>query len=347
MATRITFTDDVGRIATASNADGSIRWHAYERPFGNGITIFVQREVNGVLEAEVRLLNEGERPEIFFDPATSRWLIFYVLNENAFLITADENDVPATQPPQLGTTADQFRPSTSDPNAQTYDQRLSNRVPLGGIAVGAYNGPPDVGAFGVGAFVPGTTFAVRWVPESSALTNLNLNIAGFRILRQDFGGPVVDVTPGGFIAFDGFRLYEESVAAVPGRYFVVQDNFRGDATTAIVEGLPLPPGDTMVSAGDTSDLAISRFEIRTGQGFRTAADTGLTFVDSAPVLIIEVDPIVVSAGQGLPESQDVTFNITTFGQTVPIIQTDTPIPSTGEGFFVSLTQTGFGNVVIG
>lgn len=348
MTTQITFSDDVGRIATASNSDGSIRWHAYERPFGAGTSIFIQRELNGVLEPEVRFLNEGERPEIFFDSAGNRWLIFYVLNENSFLITADETDIPVTQPPQVGSTAtDQFRPGASDPNGQTFGDRNFNRYPIG-LAIGSYNGPPDVELFGVGQSTnPGVQYAVRWRAAESTLANRNLYPAGFRILRQLFTGQITDVTPGGFVAFSGFVNYEVFVDAVPGRYFVAQDNFRGDATTDIERGRVIPPGDSLVSDGQTLNLAMERLEIRTGASFELGSDLGITFIDRSPVTIVEVDPFTVRVGEGLTTDQDRELRFVTFAAAAQTTENDTFEVRVGEGFAVPLEQTGFGGVIIG
>jgi hypothetical protein len=345
MATQITFTDDVGRIATASNADGSIRWHVYERPFGQGTSVFVQREVNGSLQAEVRLLSEGERPEVFFDEANSRWLIFYVLNESAFLITADENDAPATQPPQTGTTRDALRPGPGIGNPNDFATREFDSIPFGAERI-AYNGPPDIRQFGVGAGpgAPGTNFAVVFQPEASPTTNRNLNIAGFRVLRQDFSGRVEDVTPGGFIPFVGFRTYEAVVPAVPGRYVVVQDNFRGDATSQLVRGRPIPPTDEAFSDGLTADFALSRTLPRLGLGLQDNGDLGFIFVDASPVVIIRGDAFPTRNGtsDNISEIQFVQFT-----PVAPIIRNDTLLTRVGEGFQVLLTQTGQGGVIIG
>lgn len=346
MPTQITFTDDVGRIATASNVDGSIRWHVYERPFGQGTSLYIQREVFGVLEAEVRLLSEGERPEVYYDAVNARWMLFYVLNESAFLVTADETDVPTTQPPQAGTTQDAIRSGPGVGNPNSFAQREFDSVPFGVERV-AYNGPPDISQFGVGGGpgAPGTNFVVVFQPAQNVESNRNLNVAGFRILRQDFAGRVTDVTPGpDLIPFDGYRVYEVSVPAVPGRYTVVQDNFRGDASRQIVRGRPVPPTDIALSDGRSADFALSRLAARVGLGVQRSNDFEFSFVDSAPVSVVYIDNFVARVGS----SDNIgTIQFVQFTPASAIVRGDVQVGRIGEGFQVLLTQTGRSGVIIG
>lgn len=342
MPTQITFTDDVGRISTASNADGTIRWHVYERPFGAGTSIYIQREVNGVQEAEVRLLNEGQRPEVFFDTDSSQWLLFYVLNENAFLITADENDTPVTQPPQTGTTLDQFRPGASAPrSAQTLAEQNNNEFSVG-LSLGIYDGPPTINNVDVGqSSNPGAELVVRWSPPSFQ----NLNVVGFVVFRRDFTGGLVNVTPGGREPFQGFDfLYEVVVPAASGTYYVAQINTRGDATDAEVIGDIVPPGSQILGDGTNNNDFIDRLEVRGGDG-RGPQDLNFAIIGAAPVTVIQTDTGRFAAGEGFLSG---LVNIDAdFEPIIGAIENDAGRLAVGEGFFAALDISGFGGVIVG
>lgn len=328
MATRITFSADVGRISTASNVDGSIRWHVYERPFGNGTTIFIQREVNGTLEPEVRLLAEGTKPEVYFDVNTSKWLLFYVLNENAFLITADETDAIATQPGQVDTTQDTIAPGFSQPlNLDLVARQLYDALP--GIGT-IYNGPPALETVRVGAGSSDSTLAIRWVPKSTD----NELTAGFFIYRQ---------TPAtkGFARVGTFEpfasatfAYEQIVPKEAGTYFVVQVNYRGNVSSSLVVDRIQPPSDTV-----DDNVALDRFNVRFGDGQLGE----FVFVDRTPVVIVRGDTIRPRFGEGF----DSSFSVSTFLPVQVGDEVDNIKARFGDGFAVSLEQTGFGGVVIG
>lgn len=341
----ITFTADVGRISTASNVDGSIRWHIYERPFGNGTSIFVRREVSGVLEAEVRLFNEGERPEIFFNPATSQWLIFYTLNENAFLVTADENDTPTTQPPQIGTTRDQLRPGGSAPRSeQTLAQQNDNEF-LIGLSLGVYDGPRRVVEFAIGASkTPLTSLIVRWRAVPTTAANQNLNVAGFRVFRQAFTGGITDITPGGLTAVQPFSDdYEVEVPLNNGVYYVTQVNFRGDATTALVESRLRPPGSRLLSSGRADGDVLDRFEIRGGSP-RESQDLNLAIIGAAPVQILRDDVFRIAGGESF---RTLEIPVVDFQELVVATPTDGLAVRGGDGFNALLTIVGQGSVIVG
>lgn len=328
MATRITFSADVGQIATASNTDGSIRWHVYERPFGNGTTIFVQREVNGSLEAEVRLLAEGTKPEVYFDANLSKWLLFYVLNESAFLITADENDPIATQPPQVDTTQDTLATNFTQPlNLNMVARQLYDALPGFGTI---YNGPPAVASMRVGAGTNPSTIAVRWLPKTSD----NLLVAGFLVYFLDPAtrrySRIGTFEPYNPLALD----YEQIVPRASGMYFVVQVNYKGNASTQLIVGRIQRPNDTI-----DDNTPLDRFNPRFGDGQLGE----FIFVDRTPVLVIRGDSFSPRFGDGASN----TFALATFLPIQVADELDVFKPRFGDGFTASLSQTGFGGVIIG
>lgn len=294
MATRITFTDDVGRITTASNIDGSIRWHMYERPFGTGTSIFVRREVNGTLEAEVRFLAEGEKPDILFDPVTAKWIFHYVLNEKAFRIEIDEPDAPVTQAPQTGTVIDLFRgtePNQRDPQttAQNAAQRVKALAPSD-----ADNGPPAPDAVEIAAgLTPGTTLTIRWRAKPSTTLVQNLHVAGFNVYAQlfDSARALVQVNSS-LVPFVGFDpvLYELEVPARPGRYFVAQVNYNGpnDQVTLVEGRIRSVPAFILSNGVNLPSIVTSIMDRKIGES-REPEDLTFTVVDTAPVNIIRAD----------------------------------------------------------
>lgn len=328
MATRITFSADVGQIATASNTDGSIRWHVYERPFGNGTTIFVQREVNSVLEAEVRLLAEGTKPEVYFDANLSKWLLFYVLNENAFLITADENDPITTQPGQTNTTQDTIATNLTQPlNLNMVARQLYNTLPgVGSI----YNGPPAVNSMQIGAGPSDVTLALRWGPKPTD----NELVAGFLIYFLDLATKRY-TRIGSFEPFDPMTpIYEQVIPRVSGTYFVVQVNYKGNVSTQLVVGRIQRPSDTI-----DDNTALDRIYPRYGDGQLGE----FIFVDRTPVLVVRSDTIRPRYGDGA----DSLISMATFLPIQVANEVDDIKPRYGDGFTASLEQTGSGGVIIG
>lgn len=285
MATQITFTDDVGRIATASNVDGSIRWHVYERPFGSGTSIFVQRETPpGNLEPEVRLLNEGERPEIFFDPVAGQWVFTYVLNENVFVIYIDEFTAPATQPPQTNTTISHYRQAVSTSDDRTL-QQASSQTFVGLAPGGDIILVPTVDTVAVAAGGnPGATLTIRWRATPSIQGNLNVRVAGFNVYRRGAAGATPKINSS-LIPFEGFdpKIYEFDVPAEVGRYYVTQVNDDGS------EGRLIPPTDTALSDGtEAADVILSVMDRKIGEA-REPEDLVFTFVDATPLFILRTD----------------------------------------------------------
>lgn len=352
MATQITFTDDVGRISTASNADGSIRWHVYERPFGNGISIFVQREVNTVLEAEVRLLAEGDRPEIFFDPVTSKFLFFYRLNENVFKIEIDEGDPPATQAPQVGTTIDHFRGmgGFSEETRTIREILPENQIGLGPID--ADNGPTRMDAVAVVASQNLGKIKVRWRaknPDSEGQT-----VAGFNVYGQLFdAGRALLKLNGSLIPFEGFdpKLYEFEVPARGGRYFVTQVNRKG-ADPTFVEGRIKPPfGDTLTNGVTLPEANTSIMNARQGESIQPE-DLKFVFVDTAPLTIIRADTFPGHArgdsfnDPGTEIVVEYVVVLVSDGATFPIDDQFKDV-STGEGFVAKINIDQQGGVIIG
>ena len=328
MATRITFSADVGQISTASNTDGSIRWHAYTRPFGNGRTIFVQREVNGTLEAEVRLLAEGSKPEVYFDANLSKWLLFYVLNENAFLITADENDPIATQPSQTDTTQDTFATNLSRPtNLNQVAQQLYDTQPgIGSI----YTGPPAVAQLQIGAGTSDSTLGVRWVPKQTE----NELVAGFLVFLLDPATKKYNQV-GTFEPYSASAtFYEQVVPKVAGTYFVVQVNYQGNVSQQLSVGRIQQPSDNV-----DDNSALDRFNPRIGDGLLG----DFVFVDRTPVLVIRSDTFKPRIGG----NGEVSLSFVTYEPIQAADEADTIKPRYGDGFTASLEQTGSGGVIIG
>lgn len=356
MATQITFTDDVGRISTASNSDGSIRWHVYERPFGNGVSIFVQREVNTVLEAEVRFLNEGDRPEIFFDPVTSKFLFFYRLNENVFKIEIDEGDAPATQAPQTGTTIDHFRGMGAfSEETRTIEEIVSeSQVGLGPID--AESGPSGMDSVSVVASEdPGNTLRVRWRAKNPGTTSQNPFVAGFNVYAQLFdSNRALTKLNGSLIPFEGFdpKLYEFEVPAKGGRYFVTQVNRRGDANPTLVEGRIRSPFGEALSDGVTlPEGNDSIMNARPGDGIQSE-DLKFGFVDTAPLTILQADTFPSHGPNDSFADPDTEILVEYFvvlvsdGATFPIDDQFADV-SLGEGFVAKIDIDQQGSVIIG
>jgi len=285
MATQITFTDDVGRIATASNVDGSIRWHMYERPFGTGTAIFVQREVSGVLDPEVRFLNEGERPSIFFDPVSSQWVFTYTLNENVFVVFIDEFTPPATQPAQVNTLINNLRVSGPVPGDDRTAGEEEAQTVLGLSPGASIVKVPKLDSVAIAASGnPGVTLTVRWKAQQSLLTNFNVDAAGFNIYLKGAGGSIVRVN-GSLVPFEGFdpKIYEFEVPAVQGTYFVTQVNVNGD------EGRLIGPRDVALSDGtEAADVILSVMGRKLGEGVQTE-DLVFGIIDATPVFVLRND----------------------------------------------------------
>jgi hypothetical protein len=261
LANQITFTDDVINISSASNADGTVRWHVYERPHGNGTSIFVQRELSGVLQAEVRLLAEGARPEIFFDSGNSEWIFIYNLQENAFMVRYDENEVPIPLIPQTGDTAvDHYSSTLGQRSTATLGERADRQVINRGPQ-DADNKPPSPDSVSVAAGPsPGTNFRIRWLPHAGQQDVL---IAGFNVYvkRSSDGG--MQKVNGALVPYLGslLQVHETVVPVVAGRYYVTQVNRKGTAAvlTSLEEGRKREPSDAIEGDGLSLGGAVEAF----------------------------------------------------------------------------------------
>lgn len=342
MATQITSTNDVGRVSTASNADGSLRWHVYERDLGGGVvSIFVQREVSGMLEPEVRFVLDGEKPEIYFDSATSQWLLLYVFNENVWMYQIDENDAPTTRGSQLGTFIVHMRVDSTDADVidSIAKQQLENVDTRGPHQ--ATSGPKAPLSVGIGASSTPGFFVVRWVPQTP---NDSTIVAGFNVYRKDYHtGAVKKVNPS-LLPYEGSPVvHEYETPARAGYWMVVQVDQRGPGSSALVEGRIGAPKDLVHGTGKTLPTIIDSFM---GNKLDEGDTLQITVTGSPPIGFIVNDSFVAasmgsSEGPGASISND--FDILDIGP--PDDTFDRYGISGGESFTVE--QTGFGSIVVG
>jgi len=354
MATQITFTSDVGKISVASNSDASIIWYVYERPYLTGTSIFVQRDINGTLESEVRLLAEGERPEIFFDPIEGTWIFCYVLNENLYLITLDENDAPATQVAQTATIIDNLQLAVfSAPVNDSVKQLEAGKV-IGNMPIHADATKP-ISAIAVAASpTPSSTMMIRWRALPSSLSNLNLNIAGFNVYGKLHGtGKLVrfNSTLVPFVKLDP-HIYEFEIPSQAAKYFVTQVNFKGPNSTQLIEGKIKAPFDTIESDGISEPAAnTSRLSSRFNSSMFPSS-RNITVVETRPVNVIPPtdDYIQTAFGKGMfsPATVVSEYGIVQVksGSTQPIVDTYTQT-SWGKGIGRFISGTAFGSIIIG
>ena len=345
MSTPITSTGDVGRISIATNNSASITWYCYERPYANGTSVFVQREVNGVFEAEVRFLAEGTRPEIFFDPIDNEWVFCYVLNEKLWMITIGETDVPITQAAQTGTIIDHFRMATfNNPESQVIRQ-IASAVTIG-IGHIDINDSKAVNAISVGASADPAMWSVRWRAQPSVDSNLNLNIAGFYVyVRRHLDGAVIRANEN-LVQFHGFDpiVYAVDVDPVMGQYFVVQVNYKGDASDQLVEGrIKSSPSDTISGiVGNTSLMGL-----KFGEASRTD-DLDFTFVDTLPASVLPPQDTFHQNSYGMGDSGSYNVNFT-YDFVYAISGTDSTFNqnSYGEGVRLFISGAGLDSIVVG
>lgn len=343
---QITFSDDVGRVSAATNLDASIRWYCYERPAGTGTSIFVQRESNGILEAEVQFLAEGDRPEIFFDPVTSQWIFTYRLNENLWMITIDEPDVPVLQIAQTGTIINHHRPGMSDHATRTVKQTINERV-ISLSHTDVDNTPSAVVAVGVGG--RDSTYIVQWRAEPSITTDLNLNIAGFNIhVKRHGDGAVVQVNTE-LIPFKGFDPYEYSVEVpiVPGTYYVTQVSYRGDASSNLIQSrIKAPLNEIFDYSFFSAPLKLTSGEARSPE------DLNFIIVETRPVVIKREDVFDIGyngdgliASSSMPYRYDIIQVVSSSG--VQPLDDIYSLEHNGDGIAVRISGSGFGTIIVG
>lgn len=354
---QITFTGDVGRVAAATNADGSIIWYCYERPYLTGTSIFVQRCLNGVFQAEVRFLAAGQRPNIFFDPFTTQWIFTYVLNEKLYMITIGETDAPTPQPSQTGTLIDHYRLAPiQQPDLRSIAESSFQRD-TGDGPIDADNSPPPPNALRVGASeVPGVNFTVQWRATPNTTSNQNLYCVGFNIYVRRYSDGALLKANSTMIPFMGFdpHVYTAEVPAVAGKYYVTQVNTKGPNSSQQIEGRIKPPFDEVFSNGvNLPTVNTSRMGQLFGQGRPGPEDLVFTVTSFAPVTIIPNDDLFkqTMAGDAAIPSSSYTF-VYTVVQVVsaslyPPLQ-DTYMQSAfGEGLKLFISGSGTGVISIG
>lgn len=358
MTTKITFTDDVGRISTASNLSGAIRWHVYERTIAGLTSIYVQRELSNVLQPEVKLLQSGTEPEVYFardlaGAGLHQWVILYTLNENTWMLRVDEVTAPATQATQPATdtlVSGLAYNLGSDTSPFTVGQNIRESfgfVPSSHV----YNGPPDIQSIGVaGSDTPGE-FSVRWRAKASTLSDGNATwnytpeqfyIAGFHVYFRDYITGQLTRLTASMIPFEGFdpKVYEYNVPAAAGTYQIVQVNYNGPSSTSTIEGHLGAPKDVLTGNGTTLPVLMDFMDRKVGNS------TGFSFnvVTFAPLVVVAVDTFPSHVGS----SFDYRDSVIDYGIAFVANISDT-FNSHGpsDGFFARITQTGFGGVVIG
>lgn len=349
MSTPITFTGDVGRVAVATNDIATITWYVYERPFNTGTTLYVQRETNAGLESEVRLLAEGERPEIFFDFEDRIWIILYTLNEKLYMITADEFDVPTTLSSQTGTTIDCYSSVVAN---QSTDETMHEIVSQ--IIIGNQNLDIDdsygVDSVSVGAN-EGGNWQIRWRALTSSSTRDNIHVAGFNIYVQRYSDRALIRLNPVMIPFQGFDpfIYSYEIAPIRGKFYVTQVNFRGNANDSLVEGRIKPPSDEIYQDVLSNSSRIGRFF---GD---TIGDLSFTIVDTSPVISITNDSLRQTGfGDTISNlSEIITSNIVEFDTVQIVSGASQPIEDFytqqgfGQGIFLFISGSGFGSVIVG
>lgn len=349
MATPITDTGDVGVISVATNANATITWYAYERPHGTGTSIFIQREVNGVFETEVRFLAEGEKPKIFFDPTQLEWILLYVLNENLWMITIDEETEPATQSSQSGTVVDNFTSKHVDSkNKFTAKTIISERSIHGSNTYSIDNTKTLEDVTVVASMTPSTTMNVRWKAKDNTISNQNENIYGFNIYARRFLDGALAKINNDPILFKGdtSEIYEHEVPKAGGQYFVTQINYKGNVTSQLIEGLIKPPSDKAFKNDIESneDIGSSR-----NYGESLGAIPYNISDNAAANVIPPVDNMESLGGGGLFNSSSIINNDVVqvvSGSSQPIIE-PTQQFAYGGGLRLFISGTGLGRIIVG
>jgi hypothetical protein len=369
MATQITFSNDVGRVSTASNPDGSIRWHVYSRLISGRSRIFVRREVGGVVDAEpgIQLVFEGEDPEVYFEPdlgASGQFCVFYRLNDNYWWVRTDEPDVPTPQPAQTDTVTDHnIVRGVSDPERLSVGDNSPGLRSIGTDrhvqAVRMDNNPPRSEAAVVGPVVgpPGSqTFRIRWRPVPTSISSQNINIVGFNVYLRRRGTGALKKVNGPLVPFDGYdpKIYEVDVPNEPGDYFVTQVNRAGDGTSNLVESLVRRPRAVAETGGDRLPLVLDGFDVRgVGDGFG-AAGPQFVVVETAPVQALPPGETFIVRGVGEGFESDVVpgFDYDPIFVNDPFLNNEADetlvVRGFNQGFGTTrIEQTGFGSVIIG
>lgn len=350
-AARITFTNDCGRISSASNTDASIQWHCYERTVSGSTGIYVQRQVAGVLQAEVHYILVGERPSIVFDPslgAAGKWILLYTLNERLWMITADVNDAPSPQP--LQTTSiyvDRYAGSLADDGQSISIAAREAEQIAQAPTVDANNAPIPPLSVGIGSAATLGNFSIRWRAATSSLTAGNaayddfyspfLNmILGFNVYcRLASTGATVKLN-GSLIPFVGLdpTVYEYSTPGVAGTYFVTQVNSTGPNSAGQIEGLLRGPKVEITTDGlHLPAVCDARFGSHLGDGQGSA----IFYVSFAPTYLpAQNDTFGSHLGDG--EGTSITYPFSFVPFVLPA-QSDTFGSHLGDGFRFSVAYS--------
>lgn len=362
MATKITFTDDVGRVSTAQNVAGTIRWHVYDRTVGGVPGIYVQRELADVLQPEQQILVQGDRPEVFFDVGLAQFILLYRKDERMFMLRYLEAEVPVLESAQLAvvvqppipagvtfTPVDLHSPGPADsaqPDSVAQRQfGLTESAP----SVDAYNGPPPPLAIGVGAAPTAGFFRIRWRARLSTNADGNATwfydpvrhyIAGFHVYlrRQDSGALerlTLSMVP--FVGLDPV-VYELEVPAVAGTYFVTQVNRQGPYSTNLVEGRIHSPRDVVRSDGTLlPDVVRSFMDSKVGESIQSQ-DLRFVVVSTGAVVITPPSETFPShLGEGFGSSSRI---ISSYSPQFVADQADTFPSHLGAGFYARITLGG-------
>jgi hypothetical protein len=364
MATRITFSQDVTWTRTAENDDGTIRWHVYSRTPPGTLKpgIYVQRQVNEVLEAEVLLMQEGDRPAIHFNSQRQQFDLLYRLNESVYLVRIDETTVPTTQGPQSETIQTDF---SQQPGGEEWPK---NPRPIRDLqldfSLHTRSAPNvQVRSKPVSVSVHGSSTAgklfVRWSPDASTPPE---QIAGFNVYLVEgqwgrlikLNGSLVPPVPAPAV-----RLLELEVPARSGTYFVTQVDFRGlgagllqheqlfGAVSSVQDEGLRTSRERIFGSGRDFGFAASAFDLLApgGESFDTEE---ITFVDKAPVFLgIHTSPFDKLA----PGGESFDTEEATFVDKAPVFlgshqsNLDKLTPG-GTGFRQSFTISGFGTIIV-
>jgi len=365
VATQITFTNDVGEVSTASNLDGTIRWHVYERTVNGLRSVYLQRELAGVLQPEVKLIIEGDTPEVYFaedlgGAGVHQWVIFYHFHEQLWMLRYTENEAPVTiaiQTLDLFHNALRTLPSAEVPrtDAPTIADRQAEF--FGAIAPqDVYNGPLPPSSVAVAASPNPGMFRVRWRARASTQTSGNADffsdpmkhfIAGFNVYRRNPDASIQKLN-GVLVPFAGLdpTLYEFETPAAPGTYFVSQVNFRGPLMTDLVEGRVGVRDLIRTDGDDMPDVIRSVVGAGPGEGKRRE-DFEILFNNLAPIFLgAQFDPFNSHGpGEGFNSNAAIGFDYDTFFIDIATDPFNGHGP--GEGFQSRVVQTGFGTIIIG
>lgn len=343
MATKITFTDDVGLVSTASNTSGTYRWHVYERTVAGKTAIYVQREVSSVLDPEVKFVPDGGKPKISFDATLAKWLLIYEFNEQSWMLLIDETTAPTERPIQQDTILIHMRTGHDDPKG--IDVAAAVRDSTDSMpGTDAYSAPALQFAVGVAASPTEGLFRVRWLPKSDVTKSyFNENLVGFHVyLKRADNGQITRLNLT-LIPFTGFDIYEYEVPEVGGTYMVTQVERKGRNTATTAESRLGNPKDEVRADRRLFPTTVRSFMGRAhGEGHTPLADITADFdVINYPT---ETDNLPHNRGEGFLSTAEITDDYDNIEYPV---QTDNLPHNRGEGFTSRILLTGFGPIVIG